>query len=85
MFCCPLLNYRTGDVLDFGEIAGSKENEEALVEWIFVDLRDTCAIGGAPQLIVASDQLSDQQGFIHSPIAVGEGFQENVAALKIIG
>lgn len=85
MFCCPLLDYWTGDVLNFAEVAGSKENEQALVERVFVDLRDARTVGSAPKLIVAPDQLPEQQRFVHPAIAVGEGFQENVAALKIIG
>ncbi|KQO67259.1 hypothetical protein ASF18_11345 [Methylobacterium sp. Leaf89] len=85
MFCCPLLNYWSSDVLDFVEVAASKKNEQALVEDVFVDLRDARAVLGAPQLIVAPDQLAQQQGFIHSPITMRQRLQEDFAALKIIG
>lgn len=85
MICCPLLNYWTSNVLDLAEIAASKEDEQALVERVFVYLRDTRTVLGAPQLIVATNQLGHEQRFIHTAIAMCERFKKNVATLEIVG
>lgn len=61
-------------MLDFVEVASTKEDEEGFAERVCVNLRDTCAVGGAPQLIVAFHKASDQHCFIHSAVAVCDGF-----------
>ncbi|MDH6666490.1 UNVERIFIED_ORG: hypothetical protein M2442_002489 [Methylorubrum zatmanii] len=80
----PLLDNRAGKVFDLTEIATRKKNEQTLTEGVLVDLRYARAIRGAPKLIVAANQLIDQQRFIDPAVAIGERFKQNVSALEIV-